>query len=71
MSRYDEVFFEGVEDAFAASGRRARTRREQALDERRLAQVIPDAAFRRQLQVRCFFLWGFVGEFADPGVCLC
>jgi Transcriptional repressor TCF25 len=56
VSRYDISFFEGVEDAFASGGRRARSRRERALDERRLAQVIPDAAFRRQLQVR-FFLY--------------
>jgi hypothetical protein len=55
VSKYDEVFFEGVEDVFAMDGRRARTRRERALDERRLAQVIPDAAFRQQLQVHCLF----------------
>ena len=55
VSKYDEAFFEGVEDVFAGGGRRARTRRERALDERRLAQVIPDAAFRRQLQV-CYFV---------------
>lgn len=53
MSKYDEVFFEGVEDAFSGGGRRGQTRRERALDERRLAQMIPDAAVRRQLQVRC------------------
>ena len=56
VSKYDEMFFEGVEDAFVAGGRRQRTRRERVLDERGLAQVILDAAFRRQLQVHFAFL---------------
>ncbi|KAF8230930.1 hypothetical protein L208DRAFT_99103 [Tricholoma matsutake] len=43
VSKYDEAFFEGVEDAFTEG---ARTRREQALDERRLAQLIPDANYQ-------------------------
>ena len=48
-TRYDERFFDGVDDLFSL---RMRTRRERALDERRLAQMIPDAAARQQLQVR-------------------
>jgi hypothetical protein len=51
VSRYDETFFEGVEDVWAGGGRRSRTRGQRVLDERRLAQVIPNAAVRRQLQV--------------------
>lgn len=53
VSRYDDAFFHGIEDV-RGGGRRSRTRRERALDERRLAQMIPDAEFRRQLQVRYF-----------------
>ena len=66
VSRYDEVFFEGAEEVFV--GGRRQTRREQAMDERRLAQVIPDAAFRRQFQVRFpfFSVWACVWVgFAD------
>ncbi|KAH6899484.1 cytoplasmic protein [Coprinopsis sp. MPI-PUGE-AT-0042] len=48
LSSYsDESFFEGVEDLLAF---RQRTRRERAQDERRLAQMIPDGAFRQQLE---------------------
>jgi hypothetical protein len=54
VSKYDEAFFHGIEDVWAGGGRRSQTRRERALDERRLAQMIPDAEFRRQLQVRHF-----------------
>ncbi|KIK05427.1 hypothetical protein K443DRAFT_353509 [Laccaria amethystina LaAM-08-1] len=46
-TRYDERFFDGVDDLFSL---RMRTRRERTLDERRLAQMIPDAAARQQLQ---------------------
>jgi hypothetical protein len=52
LSRYDENFFAGVEDLWAGGGRRSRTRGQRLQDERQLAQVIPDAAVRRQLQVR-------------------
>ncbi|KAF9558199.1 DUF654-domain-containing protein [Agrocybe pediades] len=48
LTRYDQQFFQGVDDLLSA--RRHRTRRERALDERRLAQMIPDAAFRQQMQ---------------------
>ncbi|KAF5364015.1 hypothetical protein D9756_001067 [Leucocoprinus leucothites] len=47
VTAYDERFFEGVEDLFAY---RPRTRRERELDRRRLAQMIPDAGFRQQLE---------------------
>ncbi|KAF8878008.1 transcriptional repressor TCF25-domain-containing protein [Gymnopilus junonius] len=47
ISEYDDEFFKSVEDAFSS---RSRTRRQRAVDERRLAQMIPDAAFRQQLQ---------------------
>ncbi|KAJ3575698.1 hypothetical protein NP233_g923 [Leucocoprinus birnbaumii] len=47
ITAYDEKFFEGVEDLFAY---RPRTRRERELDRRRLAQMIPDAGFREQLE---------------------
>ena len=53
VTRYDEEFFAGTEDIFA---RRSKTRRERELDRRRLAQMIPDARFRQQLEVRsCSF----------------
>lgn len=48
LSQYDQEFFASVEDAFSS---RLRTRRQRLNDERRLAQLIPDAAFRQQLQV--------------------
>lgn len=48
VTQYNEEFFEGVEDMFAF---RARTRRERALDNRRLEQMIPDPNFRAQFQV--------------------
>ena len=54
VTRYDEKFFEGTEDMFA---HRPRTRRERELDRRRLAQMIPDAGFRQQLEVRFSFSW--------------
>ncbi|EAU82353.2 cytoplasmic protein [Coprinopsis cinerea okayama7 len=47
VSSYDEAFFDGVDDLLSF---RTRTRRERAMDERRLAQMIPDAAFRQQLE---------------------
>lgn len=49
VTLYDDKFFEGTEDLFAF---RARTRREREMDRRRLAQMIPDAGFRQQLEVR-------------------
>lgn len=63
VTRYDEAFFEGTEDIFA---RRSKTRRERELDRRRLAQMIPDAGFRQQLEVR-------FGSFASqpPGSLFC
>ena len=48
ITQYDQHFFQGIEDL--GSARRHRTRRERAMDERRLAQMIPDAAFRHQMQ---------------------
>jgi hypothetical protein len=48
FNKYDNEYFEHVDD-LVSFGRR--TRREQAMDERRLAQMIPDVNFRQQLQV--------------------
>lgn len=48
VTSYDDKFFEGTEDLFAF---RPRTRREREMDRRRLAQMIPDAGFRQQLEV--------------------
>jgi hypothetical protein len=48
LTCYDEGFFEGTEDLFAY---RPRTRREREMDRRRLAQMVPDAGFRQQLEV--------------------
>lgn len=56
ISEYDDEFFKSVEDAFSS---RSRTRRQRAVDERRLAQMIPDAAFRQQLQVGSLFFSRF------------
>ncbi|KAJ8080196.1 hypothetical protein PM082_017026 [Marasmius tenuissimus] len=52
ISEYDNDFFAGVEDdADALGGRRRRmTRAQREADERRLAQLVPDAGFRRQIQ---------------------
>ncbi|KAH9483302.1 Transcription factor 25 [Psilocybe cubensis] len=47
VSQYDEAFFGGVDDLYSP---RLRTRRQRQLEERRLAQLMPDAAFRQQLQ---------------------
>jgi hypothetical protein len=52
LTAYNESFFEGVDDLFAY---RPRTRRERELDRRRLVQMIPDAGFRQQLEVRILF----------------
>ncbi|TFK33697.1 transcriptional repressor TCF25-domain-containing protein [Crucibulum laeve] len=49
VNKYDEKFFEGTEDVFAIR-RRTRTRREIEMDQRRLAQMVPDVGFRRQLE---------------------
>lgn len=48
QSRYDDDFFRGAEDAFATSVHR---RRSAAQTQRLLERLIPDPAFRRQLQV--------------------
>ena len=45
---YDDEFFRGSEDLFAF---RMPTRAERAAEGRMLERMIPDAAFRRQLQV--------------------
>ncbi|TFK22781.1 DUF654-domain-containing protein [Coprinopsis marcescibilis] len=47
ISRYDDEFFKGMDDLQSF---RTRTRRERAMDERRLAQMVPDAGFRQQLE---------------------
>jgi hypothetical protein len=51
INEYNQEFFNGVDDLYSP---RIRSRRQRINDERRLAQFIPDAAFRQQLQV--FFL---------------
>lgn len=48
VNKYDPEYFKNVDDLVSFT---RRTRREQAMDERRLAQMIPDANFRRQLEV--------------------
>lgn len=48
VSHYGQEFFNAVEDLYSP---RLRSRRQRAVDERRLAQIIPDAAFRQQMQV--------------------
>jgi Transcriptional repressor TCF25 len=48
VNQYDEEFFNGVDDLYSP---RMRSRRQRVNDERRLAQFIPDAVFRQQLQV--------------------
>ncbi|KAF8148865.1 transcriptional repressor TCF25-domain-containing protein [Crassisporium funariophilum] len=47
VNQYDQAFFRGVDDLYSP---RVRSRRQRANDDRRLAQLIPDAAFRQQLQ---------------------
>ncbi|KAL4259391.1 TCF25 family protein [Pleurotus pulmonarius] len=47
VTEYTEAFFKGSEDIFSA---RHRSRQQRAADERRLERMIPDAAFRQQLQ---------------------
>jgi hypothetical protein len=48
VNQYDQDFFKAVDDLYSP---RIRSRRQRVNDERRLAQFIPDAAFRQQLQV--------------------
>ena len=48
VNQYDQAFFKAVDDLYSP---RIRSRRQRVNDERRLAQFIPDAAFRQQLQV--------------------
>ncbi|KAF6754099.1 transcriptional repressor TCF25-domain-containing protein [Ephemerocybe angulata] len=49
VNLYGDEYFKGVDDLLSFTTR-ARTRREREVDERRLAQMIPDANFRQQLQ---------------------
>ena len=51
INEYNQEFFNGVDDLYSP---RIRSRRQRINDERRLAQFIPDAAFRQQLQVKFF-----------------
>ena len=51
VSAYDQEFFKGTEDMFAARTRQ-RTRGGEAADQRMLERLIPDEVFRGQLQVR-------------------
>ncbi|KAJ2915984.1 hypothetical protein MD484_g4437, partial [Candolleomyces efflorescens] len=48
LNKYDNGYFEHVDDLMSFA--RRRTRRERELDERRLAQMVPDVNFRQQLQ---------------------
>jgi len=48
VTKYDPEYFSNVDDLQSFTARRSR--RDRALDERRLAQMIPDANFRQQLQ---------------------
>ena len=48
VNEYDQEFFNGVDDLYSP---RIRSRRQRVDDERRIVQLIPDAAFRQQLQV--------------------
>ena len=47
VNQYDQEFFEGVDELYSPR----MSRRQRVNDERRLAQFIPDVAFRQQLQV--------------------
>ncbi|KAF8189634.1 transcriptional repressor TCF25-domain-containing protein [Pholiota molesta] len=47
INQYDREYFQNVEELYSAQHR---SRRQRANDERRLAQFLPDAAFRQQLQ---------------------
>jgi hypothetical protein len=51
VNQYDDEFFKGAEDVFAI---RPRTRRDAENDQRLLERLLPDAAFRQQLQVGFF-----------------
>jgi len=57
VTQYNQDFFHGIDDLYSP---RIRSRRQRANDERRLAQFIPDAAFRQQLQVRRSFFFPFL-----------
>ena len=52
VNEYNQEFFDGVDDLYSP---RIRGRGQRVNDERRLAQFIPDAAFRQQLQVKFLF----------------
>ncbi|RDB20291.1 Transcription factor 25 [Hypsizygus marmoreus] len=47
VSRYDDEYFSGTEELVTL---RARTRQERAMDDRALAQMIPDPAVRAQME---------------------
>ena len=67
VNQYDQDFFQGIDDLYSP---RIRSRRQRANDERRLAQFIPDAAFRQQLQVR-FLLACFRSSLSSDLVFIC
>lgn len=68
VSQYDQAFFGGVDDLYSP---RLRTRRQRVAEERRLAQLMPDAAFRQQLQVSFFCALDILFVFCQmPDVCL-
>ncbi|KAG7092016.1 hypothetical protein E1B28_008399 [Marasmius oreades] len=51
VTEYNTEFFAGVEEEEGGSGgRRRMTRAQREVDERRLARLVPDAGFRRQIQ---------------------
>lgn len=50
VNEYDDEFFKGVEDSFAVRMGR-KTRRDEAADRRLLERLVPDPAFRGQLEV--------------------
>ena len=60
VNQYDQEFFNGVDDLYSP---RMRSRRQRVNDERRLAQFIPDAVFRQQLQVMFLHLITGFGSF--------
>ena len=52
VTKYDEEFFEGVDDAFGEVG--TGTRRQREANRRRLAHLIQDDVVFRQIQVKPF-----------------
>ena len=59
INEYDQEFFNGIDDLYSP---RIRSRRQRVNDERRLAQFIPDAAFRQQLQVMFLYRIAYLGN---------